>query len=106
VFYILEENTPVYCNNGHEWAEWFEKAGDRRIVARDEIGGLLVSTVFLGVDPTASIDSPTPLLFETVIIRQGEVVANRGLYPTWTMAEVGHRRAVLRVRNSSRATGS
>ena len=106
MFYTLEDTTLVYCKNGHEWAEWFEKAGDRRIVARDEIGGVLVSTVFLGVDPTASIDSPTPLLFETVIKRHGKVVANRGLYPTWTMAEVGHRRAVLRVRNSSRATGS
>jgi hypothetical protein len=103
MFYKLEENIPVRCNNAHEWAEWFANAGERRIVAQDEIGDFLVSTIFLGVDPTASIDAAMPLLFETLIFENGKAVGNKGLYPTWKMAEVGHRRAVLRVRNSDMA---
>ena len=103
MFYKLEENIPVKCNNGHEWAEWFENAGERRVVAQDEIGDFLVSTVFIGVDPTASIDPALPLLFETLIFENGKSVGNKGLYPTWMMAEVGHKRAVLWVRNSGKA---
>ena len=37
--------------------------------------------------------------------RNGQVAGNRGLYPTWAMAEVGHRRAVLLLRNTSNAKG-
>jgi hypothetical protein len=102
MFYILEQNTPVACTSGPEWQEWIEQAGDRRIVGQDDAGDFLVSTVFQGVDPVLP-DSPTPLLFETLIYdRNGQVAGNRGLYPTWAMAEVGHRRAVLRLRNTER----
>jgi hypothetical protein len=103
MLYTLDEKTPVACNNGPEWQEWIEKSGDRRIAAQDDIGDFLVSTVFQGVDPIVP-DSPTPLLFETMIYDgDGSVVGNSGLYPTWEMAQAGHRRAVLWVRNTSRA---
>ena len=72
---------------------------------RTTLGDFLVSTVFQGVDPVVP-DSPTPLLFETLIYdRKGQVAGNQGLYPTWAMAEVGHRRAVLSLRNTSSAGG-
>lgn len=74
MFYKLEEHTPAECNSGQEWAEWFEKAGDRRIVAGDEIGDFLVSTVFVGIDPAASIDPAMPLLFETMIFQNDKTV--------------------------------
>ena len=61
MFYILEDNMPVACNSGPEWQEWIDQAGDRRIVAQDDMGDFLVSTVFQGVDPVVP-DSPTPLL--------------------------------------------
>jgi hypothetical protein len=103
MFYKLEEKTPVPCMTGPEWQDWIDSAGDSRIVAQDDIGDRLVSTVFQGVDPIAP-DSPTPLLFETVIYDgEGQAVGNRGLYPTWVMAEAGHRRAVLWLRNGARA---
>ena len=105
MFYILEDNMPVACNSGPEWQEWIDQAGDRRIVAQDDMGDFLVSTVFQGVDPVVP-DSPTPLLFETLIYdRNGQVAGNRGLYPTWAMAEAGHRRGVLSLRNTSSAAG-
>jgi hypothetical protein len=73
MFYILEDNTPVACTSGPEWQEWIEQAGDRRIVAQDDAGDFLVSTVFQGVDPVVP-HSPTPLLFETLIYdRNGQV---------------------------------
>jgi hypothetical protein len=103
MFYTLDEKTPVACNSGPEWQEWIDNAGDRRIVAQDDIGDFLVSTVFQGVDRVIP-NSPTPLLFETMIYDgEGQVVGNRGLYPTWTLAEAGHRRAVLWVRNTAAA---
>ena len=105
MFYILDQNTPVACNSGPEWQQWIEQAGDRRIVGQDDAGDFLVSTVFQGVDLVLP-DSPTPLLFETLIYdRNGQVAGNRGLYPTWAMAEAGHRRAVLSLRNTSSARG-
>jgi hypothetical protein len=47
-----------------------------------------------------------PLLFETMVFRGKEIVGNRGLYPTWAMAEAGHRRAVLWLRNTAKADDS
>src|SRR5258708_5331287 len=46
-FYILKDKVPVRVRL-LEWARWFE--GSERFVARDEINGVSVSTVFLGVD--------------------------------------------------------
>jgi hypothetical protein len=105
MYYKLHEHTPVACNTVLEWAEWFENAGDSRVVAQDEIGDLLVATVFLGVDRMGIRHSPMPLLFETTIFRGDDIVGNRGLYPTWAMAEAGHRREVLWLRNTSHAGG-
>jgi len=103
MFYILEDKTPVACNNGPEWQEWIDQSGDRRIVAQDDTGDCLVSTVFQGVDLVVP-DSPTPLLFETLIYdREGQVMGNSGFYPTWEMAEAGHRRAVLALSNTAKA---
>ncbi len=47
-----------------EWAKWMENGN--RIVARDELGALLVSTVFLGIDHNFSNCGP-PVLWETMI---------------------------------------
>jgi hypothetical protein len=102
VFYKLEEHKPVEVKDGLEFAEWYEKAGDRRIVARDEIGDFLVSTVFLGIDISPA-DFATPVLFETMVFKNEKDAGMTMRYATWEEAEVGHRRAVLRVRNSGKA---
>lgn len=47
------------------WARWFEDA-DRRTIAKDEIAGLLVSTIFLGIDHNWSGVGP-PILWETMV---------------------------------------
>jgi hypothetical protein len=63
--YILDaEGEPVACDDLHAWAQWMET--NDRGVARDEpVPGVLVSTVFLGVDH-AHLGGP-PVLWETMI---------------------------------------
>jgi hypothetical protein len=48
-----------------EWALWFEKARDLRIIRQSEVGPIWISTVFLGLDHNYSDDGP-PHLFETM----------------------------------------
>ena len=49
--YVLDEQgRPVKEPNILSWVRWFEGANDLRVVARTQIGGSAVSTVFLAVD--------------------------------------------------------
>jgi hypothetical protein len=100
MLYKLEENTLIECKTGQEWMDWIDAAGDARIVAQEDVGRLLVSTVFQGDDPTASTP---PRLFETMVFDEDGVVLYdfTARHETWRLAEVGHRRMVLRVRNST-----
>jgi hypothetical protein len=67
--YILDdENNPVPCEDLLEWAMWFEK--DKRIIARTEIAGGLVSTVFLGIDHRFNEKGP-PILWESMVFSGG-----------------------------------
>ncbi len=61
--YILDGKTPVPVGL-MEWAEWFGR--NDRSVAKDEFEGVVVSTVFLGLDHNFFGDGP-PLLFETMV---------------------------------------
>jgi len=47
------------------WAKWFEK-GSNRIVAKENLGRYLVSTVFLGIDHNFSPQGP-PIIWETMV---------------------------------------
>lgn len=68
--YVLDTTgrpVEVECKNTEElfkWAVAFEKNDHR--VAWDEIGGVQVSTVFLGIDHNFFREGP-PILFETMI---------------------------------------
>lgn len=65
--YILDDNgNPMKCTDPLEWAGWFETAGEKRIVARDQIGDVLISTVFLGLDHNFD-GHKEPILWETMI---------------------------------------
>jgi hypothetical protein len=94
--YILDGHTPVPVDL-MTWARWFEESrteADARItrrVAGDEIGPYFVSTVFLGVNH--QYGSGPPLLFETMVFRDGDdVLCWR--YSTWAQAEEGHGKIV------------
>lgn len=64
--YILNDSgVPVPEPNVMKWAAWMEDF-DRRRVARDKVGEVEVSTVFLGLDHRFLGEGP-PLLWETMV---------------------------------------
>ena len=86
--YLLENKKPVACEDIIEWARSFEKLNRR--VAKDKIGDISVSTVFLGIDHgwNGKVE-----LFETMIFG-GEHDEECWRYATWGDAEAGHAAAV------------
>ena len=91
--YTLIGQTPVEEPDFLLWAAWYEQAD--RIVAQDQIGDVLVSTVFLGRDHNFFGDGP-PLLFETTVF-EGPEDGACWRRSTWLEAEVQHARALAKV---------
>lgn len=72
--YRLDENgQPVLVPDEQllEWAEWLETAD--RVVAQTTTMGVMVSTVFLGLDHQFG-DGP-PLLWETMTFAEGKAIS-------------------------------
>lgn len=68
----------------------------RRQIARDDVGDILVSTVFLVIDH--NISGGKPVLFETMVFG-GALDGEQERYETRAAAESGHATLVERVRN-------
>lgn len=92
-YYTLEGHNAVPCD-GTTWAKRFETA--ERRVALDNINGVKVSTVFLGLDH--NFGSGPPLLFETMVFG-GKYDQEQWRYSTWDEAEQGHKRIVEEVKS-------
>lgn len=92
--YILEGKTAVPADL-MTWARWFETAD--RHVAKDTIGDVRISTVFLGIDHRW--DDGPPLVFETMIFG-GEHDQHQTRASTWDEAEKQHAEAVALVKSS------
>ena len=98
--YVLDDNNVPQRATSIEAARFYRLL-KRRHVGWEEVGGCLVSTVFLGVDHNFSGRGP-PLLFETMLFpgdHHGAVVCQR--YSTWDDAFLGHR---AKVRELQQAT--
>jgi len=95
-YYILEGHDPVTCDLD-TWARWFAKSD--RMVAKTELYGSLVSTIFLGVDHNFTLKGPA-LLFETLVFG-GPLDQEMDRYSTWGQAEAGHAAMVERVSQAS-----
>ena len=71
--YILDENGDAQPEpDTFRWGRWFEHSHestgkDNRIVRRDKVGDISVSTVFLGLDHAYTLDAHEPVLWETMI---------------------------------------
>jgi|SRR5437667_4983830 len=92
-YYTLDENkNPVPCTR--EETGKFYKNRDLKRVARDEIDGYTISTVFLCIDHR--FDEDKPVLFETMVFDNNnygvDVYSKR--YHTWQEAEEGHKKAI------------
>ena len=97
-YYILKGKLAVPVKDHWAWATWLETAD--RHVAKTQIGGCWISTVFLGLDHSFGFGE-LPLLFETMIFRGGE---GRDCWwcSTWEEAEKQHAMAVEVVRREIR----
>jgi len=116
--FILNGRVPEACSNVLRWGRWFETAD--RHVAKTQVGGINVSTVFLGLNHQWG--NGPPMHFETMCFVDHEErakhrrarfeAAKRGesyddgeeawehelpfnRYSTWEQAEAGHAAAVL-----------
>jgi hypothetical protein len=90
--YVLIGQTPVLEPDLLKWSIWMADAD--RIVFQTEVPGGLVSTVFLGLDHQWG--KGPPLLFETMIFRDGETCECERC-STWLQAEAQHLRVVVRI---------
>ena len=89
--YILINKNPVIEPNLLKWADWFEIT-ENRIVSKNNVKNIMVSTVFLGLDH--NFDEGEPLLFETMIFGSRKYKNYQERYATWEEAEKGHQRAL------------
>lgn len=97
-YYILDENgDPKVVEDILEWGEWFETAD--RIAALDEMNGIRVSTVFLGLNH--NFGQGLPLLWETMIFG-GDHEGYQDRYSTLDEAKEGHQRAVRLILGKSK----
>jgi hypothetical protein len=95
--YILIGKLAVPEPDLMKWATWYETAN--RHVANTQIGGIWVSTVFLGVDH--NFGAGLPILFETMVFRGGS--GNECVRcESWDEAEKQHADMVELVRREIR----
>jgi len=98
--YVLSGKKAVPCSM-EQWVMPFESKN--RHVGDTTIGGVRVSTVFLGIDHNWSPDGP-PLIFETMVFR-GPFDEEMQRYSTWEEAEHGHAKFVKAVTLSQTLNG-
>ena len=91
-YYRLDEShNPVSCTL-QGWGSLYETMQDKRRVALYEQDGIIVSTVFLGLDHGWDDNRP-PVLFETMVFG-GSLDQERERYCTLDEAVAGHERMV------------
>lgn len=91
-WYILDNNNNPIATPTLEAAKWLEEGTNRRTVKRDEIGDILVSTVFLGLDHSWT-PGGKPVLWETMIFG-GEHDQYQERYTSHEDALEGHKKAL------------
>jgi hypothetical protein len=86
--YKLDENKKILkCDDLETWAQCL--AADDRVVGKKEVGPVMVSTVFLGIDHNFGGEGD-PVLFETMVFGgKDDMLCQR--YCTWEEAEAGHK---------------
>lgn len=98
--YILKDGEPVEEPDLLKWAAWYEEIGTGRQLARDEIGGATVSTVFLGLDHGWG---GIVQLWETMVFG-GALEGEQVRYAARAEALAGHAEMVARVRAAEGVT--
>lgn len=92
-FFVLDEHGDVIAvDDALVWGWWFEHSLPQRVVAKDRVGDVEVSTVFLGLDHNYRADGP-PVLWESLIFG-GPFDGRQDRYTSRSAALEGHRRFV------------
>lgn len=96
MFYILDEdNQPIKVENASDWANGFEE--ERKRVALDEINGVSISTVFLGLDHSHGAEKP--ILWETMCFSHNlDYDQYQERYSSYEEAVEGHKKCVEAVK--------
>ena len=95
-FYLLgADGEPLPADDLNVWGEWFQSTDPS--IARDTIGDVEISTVFLGIDHQFGIGPP--VLWETMIFG-GIQDQYQYRYTSRAAALAGHAAAVARVRGA------
>jgi hypothetical protein len=94
--YILVNRKPVNHPNDDEWFLWFGNVDNRR-VGLTEIGDVVVSTIFGGIDRSYG-HGGSLLIFETHVFG-GEYDGEEWLTSTWEEAEAKHAEIVRMVQS-------
>jgi hypothetical protein len=93
-WYILDNNNNPVAKPTLEATQWLDDNDHRRTLKRDEIGDILVSTVFLGLDHSFPWnEDKTPVLWETMIFG-GEHDQYQERYTSHKDALEGHEKAL------------
>jgi hypothetical protein len=90
-FYALEGKDVLRVDGLEQWAKRMVDV-DRHVAQTEVALGVVVSTVFLGVNHQ-HFDGP-PLLFETMVFNDYGDDGTQERYSTWDEAEAGHCRIV------------
>jgi hypothetical protein len=84
-----------------KWGKWFQENRDKRIIARNDVEEIRVSTVFLGIDHSYGEGCPLQV-FETMIFG-GENDQYCERYSNYDDAEIGHKKALELVKNEKKS---
>lgn len=97
--FILDKDKNVIPASLFEWGQFFENNEEERIVKKDKINGLKISTVFIGVDHNIcrlydKEEDHELHIFETMVFdgNMSDIYCDR--YATWKEAEEGHQSAI------------
>ena len=96
MYYRLDGHIAMPVDDIMEWARWFAKAD--RIVRRDVISGVIISTVFLGIDHNFG-DDGLPILYKTMIFG-GDHNEDQYRYSTYDEAVAGHEKILDEIRRT------
>lgn len=88
-----DDNNPVKARDNKDFFDWHDKNINRLCVMRQDIDGIVISTMFLGLDHSYSGDNTKPLLWETMIFK-GKHDQYQERYYTFNDALDGHFKAL------------
>ena len=95
-YYVLNGQKPVKVDDPTKWAEWMKNSIRDRLVGQNIVNGIMVRTVFTGMDLESHRGRPN--LFECYAWRIGsDAPYHTELFCSWKSAVTGHQRMLDRV---------